>query len=460
MYVADDDSSSSVSGYTTPPLSPTKTISTEGWSSPRTPGSPRKSRSCLFYRDIDHELESSLFTPPHSPTKLKFASRLGALSIPEVFSPTCAPESPSSIDDSPVKRNVQSVDQSSPRRSLNVARSNNRSLPDTVIHSHTTIPVTTPSLDIPKASQNYRVSNKRRSSHRCSSESSIEALVAKYATPPTSPAGLRSAIDRDDYVTDDEVRLPAKLGRYTPRSSNSPLRPSQWVSRGGILSPPRKSQTSTPDRFIHSRRPPAGTREIYELNKPNERAQISRRGHRAGGDPFSRRMRRSDRLNAELRSLREAHTVITGRPGGNIRSSNPGIRSSSLVASARQISAGAVWHVGGPSLMSNTIAAVSIGNGGMLGSGTTAPLYVSSFLNRADPEAELEAYERRLALAVEVNQTDRILHHSTPPTGHLRARHSNAHPHTPHFWMNGAWTQEILKACLSYDLSKIPQSLC
>jgi hypothetical protein len=52
---------------------------------------------------------------------------------------------------------------------------------------------------------------------------------------------------------------------------------------------------------------------------------------------------------------------------------------------------------------------ISNGRGGILGSGTNAPLYKSMFLSRADPEAELEAYECRLALAFDVDQGDRVL---------------------------------------------------
>ncbi|KAF2624236.1 WD40 repeat-like protein [Macroventuria anomochaeta] len=448
MYATDDESTPSGSGYTTPPLSPTKTISTEGWSSPRTPGSPRKSRSCLFFRHIDHELEEPFFTPPPSPTKSKFAAQLGALSIPEVLSPTCDPTSPDLTDDSPVKRNISLFDRPSPRRSLNVARSTNRSLPASIDNSNTAKPLTVPSLDFSRSPQDRHIHRKQRRSYRSSSDSSIDALVAKYATPPTTPVEIGADIERDTDRFPNEFDSPMKLGRLSTRCASSPLRPSQWASRGGLLSPPRKSQTSTPDRFIHCRRPPAVTRESFELNKPIEREQISQRGHRAGGDPFGRRVRRSDRLNAELRGLREAHTVLAGRSGGGVRSPNLRLRSSSLVTAARQISAGAVWNVGGPSAVSDTVAAVSTGNGGMLGSGTIAPLYTSSFLDRADPEAELEAYERRLALALDVDQTDRILQHSPSQSSRPGATHNNTPPHKPHIWRDSAWAQDGVKPLL------------
>lgn len=461
MYATDDESTPSESSYTTPPLSPTKTISTEGWSSPRTPRSPRKSRSCLLFRNINHELEEPFFTPPPSLTKPKFAARLGELSIPEVLLPiTCDPISPILTDDSPTKRGVPLFDRPSSQRSLNLARSLNRSLPTTIDHSEPAIRLHVPSTCSAREPSSSHIHKKLRRNQRSSSESSIGALVAKYATPPTTPAEVGADIELDAIQTPTGFDSPTKLRRLPTRCSSSPLRPSQWVSRGGMLASPRKSRISTPDRFIHCRRPPAITRESFELNKPKEREQIAQRGHRAGGDPFSPRVRRSDRLNAELRGLREAHTVIAGRSTGSIQSPNLRLRSSSLVMAARQISAGAVWNVGGSAAVSDTVAAVSTGNGGMLGSGTIAPLYTSTFLNRADPEAELEAYERRLALALEVDQTERVLQHSPLPSSRPGSRQQNTPPHKPHVWIDSTWAQDGVKPCLSRSLPNFRGACC
>lgn len=447
MWVTDDELTSSESGFHTPPLSPTKTISTEGWSSPRTPRSPRKSRSCLFFRDVDHDFEDPLLSPPSSPTKLWYASQLGAFSIPEVLSPTGHPTAPDLTDESLVKRDVLPFDRLSSCPSLKVARSSNRSLPDTFEHSKVATPFVVPSLDSPKPLTTHYLPKKQRRSQRSSYDSSIGALVAKYATPPTTPAGLGLDIKHVTGQPTDGPDSPTKIFRLPMRCASSPLRPSQWASRGGLLSPPRKSQTSTPDRFIHCRRSPAAERESFELSKPIERGEIFQHGHRVSGDPFSRRVRRSDRLNAELRGLREAHALTTRRPGGNVRNPNLRLRTSSLMPAARQISAGAIWNVGGPSAVSDTVAAISTGNGGMLGSRTTAPLYTSTFLSRADPEAELEAYERRLALALEVNQTDRILQHSPFLYSRPGARHNESSAHRPHSWRDGKWTQDGIKPC-------------
>jgi hypothetical protein len=134
------------------------------------------------------------------------------------------------------------------------------------------------------------------------------------------------------------------------------------------------------------------------------------------------------------------------------------LRSSSRVDAARQISAGAVWNVGGPSAVSDTVSATSTGNRSMLGSSTIAPLYTSVFLDRADPEAELEAYERRLALALEVDQLDRVLQHSASPTPQSGARHANMRSNVPHIWRDSAWNQDGLKLC-SFPIYQFPRAV-
>jgi hypothetical protein len=449
MSDTDDDTSSIRSGYVTPPLSPTKTISTEGCFSPRTPGgSPRKTRNCLYPRAVDDDADHTFFTPPASPTKSKSTLFHGALSIPEVLHATSGTPSPQSNDDSPVKRQSPAC----ARRLFapqfpTFAPLHTPSIPD-----DDNLPpedLSLPHTEVVNLSQDEPSRKKRRSSRRSVSDSLLELPDPNYfSTPfeddavslvgddsiPTFPATLDSA---------SEALSSTQLRQLPPRYVSSPLRPSQWLARGGSLQSPRKGQSSTPDRFIACRRPPAVTRESYELNKPAERLEANQTGlsGRPTIDAFSRRLRRSGRLNDELRGLREAHSMIVRRASAHRRNPALSYRRNSFTADTRQISAGAVWNVGGPSAVSDTVIGVSNGRGGMLGSGTNAPLYTSSFLNRADPEAELEAYERRLALALDVDQTNRILQHSpVPPV--QKANHGGALLHVKHTWRDGAWVKD------------------
>ncbi|KAL6152800.1 hypothetical protein ACJBU6_07978 [Exserohilum turcicum] len=77
----------------------------------------------------------------------------------------------------------------------------------------------------------------------------------------------------------------------------------------------------------------------------------------------------------------------------------------------------------------------------MLGSGTNAPLYKSAFLNRADPEAELEAYAQRLALALDIDQSDRVFQHSALP-GSRSSLDSCTARQTKHVWRDSAWIRD------------------
>lgn len=462
MYVVDDASSPSESGYTTPPLSPSKTVSTEGWSSPRTPGSPRKSRSCLLFQQADHEAESPFCTSPPTPTKSKFVARLGTLSIPEILTPTCKTASSDLADDSPSKRYITSFNHLHLRRSLDSARSASHSLPSRTNDIEAVKPFTLPPLRSSRTTQTSMNGRRQTRSYRSSSEDSIDTLVAKYTTPPATPIDQETRIERNIDELSNDLGYTPKLGCLPFRVSSSPLRPSQWVSRGGFLSTPRKPRVSTPDRFIHCRRPPGVVRDSFELNRPEQREQIFRYGQRAGVDPFSRRVRRSGRLDGELQGLREAHVGVTGRSGRLDRNPNPRLRGSSFGTATRQISAGAIWNVGGSSAVSGTVAAVSTGNGGMLGSGTNAPLYTSTFLDRADPEAELQVYERRLALALEIDQTERVLQHSSitlsPPT----TRPRNGSPFKPHFWRDSTWSQDgVISSCwCSICVDRLQRTRC
>jgi hypothetical protein len=443
------------SGYVTPPLSPSKTVSTEGWFSPRTPSSPRKVRSCHFAREFDDDTYTSFFTPPASPTKSKSASRLGALSPPEtLFAPN--EYLPQSDYDSPVKK--RSPINSSPS---SFACSSQYIHPNSLLtsdiyelsreeHSLSTAAEYDASTrdDLPQVP--------RRLSHRSFSDSQATTSVAT-ASPVIFDIDTITENTNDVVSSSAEAKLdgeshpPTRLRRYPLRSASSPLRPSQWVAQGGLLQSSRKGPSCAPDRYIGSRRPPAITRESFELNKPAERLdlnQLGRGGHWVN-DPFGRRLRRSGRLNDELRGLREAHSLIIGRASAHRRVANLVHRRVLSTLGTRQVSTGAVWNVGGPSAVSDTVIGVSTGRGGMLGSGTNAPLYTSTFLNRADPEAELEAYERRLALAMDVDQADRILQHSpTPSTSHSMKSRTVA-SHMKHTWRDSAWIKDGVTSRLS-----------
>jgi hypothetical protein len=440
MDECDNDIAVADSGYLTPPLSPSKTASTEGWLSPRTPESPRKTRSCLFVRDL--EANSLLQIPSDSPILQKRAARLKLFRSQGI--PTLSPHLPASpeVEESPTKTPNVHLHKTLPYTDIHfvpipkffpddgITRS------DSKANSASTAPLTNandhplmPKLDSSRSHSLGIESNTQ--------EYPISTPLVSIQDSSTTEQPLST--DASDSSTVDSLRqLPL-------RHASSPLRPSQWVARGGMLTPPNH-QARTFDRYIAHRRPPATTRESFELNKPVDRmtTEDSTTVNRPSAiDPFGRRLHRSTRLNDELRSLRETHSVITGRTSAR-RSIHPNLRRGSFTMTNRQISAGAVWTVGGPSAASDTVLAVSNGRGGMLGSGTNAPLYTSMFLSRTDPEAELEAYERRIALALDVNQIERVFDHSSlvPSSDSCVLRTTLPSPTgARHVWKDSSWTR-------------------
>lgn len=109
----------------------------------------------------------------------------------------------------------------------------------------------------------------------------------------------------------------------------------------------------------------------------------------------------------------------------------------------RQISAGAVWNVGGSSAATGgPPVGISDAMGGLLGSGTTAPMYVAKFLEKTTPAEERERHEARLALALDIDQATRLLD-ICRLSPHLDSRPSPSSPnyerYCPIAWKDNAW---------------------
>ncbi|CAI6339216.1 unnamed protein product [Periconia digitata] len=454
-------------GYITPPLSPTKTISTEGWLSPKTPVSPRKMHHHLSF--LDSDVDPFLSTPPESPIKGKETSRFTWLQLQssDPIKPfpqfALSPPSEDEADNQVSNRNDDDGGQGEDLHlSTAVSRVRIRSLSDADIRSSR-------GSDSWSNGPLHRPATGYRSLLRSSgNKEAIFCLKSpvKASSVPSPSASTTSATHVGLHYTQpltspNTMKTPPLTRTLSPlpvRHASSPLRPSQWAARGGLIRSPRH-QFRAPDRFVASRRPPNITRESFELNKPSERlinGRLADRGEISHTDPFRERLRRSVRMNEELRNLRETHTILTGRANPNRRGAIPSLRRGSLAAWNREVSAGAVWNVGGSSVMSDTVVGVPDGRGGLLGSGTNAPLYTSMFLSRPDPEAALEAYEKRLALALEVDLDDRILNHSAPSSSSTAVPSSPQSPlgSTAHVWKDSAWTRDGATTQTKYSKSE------
>ncbi|KAF2017029.1 hypothetical protein BU24DRAFT_142262 [Aaosphaeria arxii CBS 175.79] len=433
---------------TPPPLSPTKSDSTCNWSAPSTPwGSPRKAKSCFSFRDTTYDLDLPL--SPSSPTRFSGDASY-PLSSPNgrkaeigwelfAFKSTSLEQPQAGSKSIPQAASIYSTRSSSPPDLSKLDHSN---------RDPTASPLRSSAIE---HSEHHFRSTILQTDGRIPIDSQDDSCGPSGSTTPVANelSSTFEASDPEVSMYDDiEKGNPFQLSRIPIRSSSSPLRSTQWAARGGLLSPTR-SQSQTPDRFVSSRRPPYVTRQSFELNKPSSRLAEEESllsGRPRGSDPFSRRLRRSGRMNAELRSLQQAHSALTSRASIIHSLPNVPLRRNSSILGTRQVSAGSVWNVGGSSVVTDTVAGVYAGRAGYLGAGTNAPLYTSSFLNSSDPDAELEAYEGRIALALDVDMAARILGHSTTAddTGGTNSPKSGVvqQGSTKHVWKDNEWAQE------------------
>jgi len=172
---------------------------------------------------------------------------------------------------------------------------------------------------------------------------------------------------------------------------------------------PRTPRRNSADRFI----PSSTNRESLVLGRHPDRLTRPEKLARtlsAGPDPFSPNVPRTP----------VARRVGSSPPtagGSSSRTSPPtNLRRSSLTSPGpRRSSRGSVWEIGGAPVLGDSVAGVSNGRGGLLASGTNAPLYSSNFLSRRDSAAELDVHERRIAMALELDTASRVFQYSSTP---------------------------------------------
>ena len=196
---------------------------------------------------------------------------------------------------------------------------------------------------------------------------------------------------------------------------------------------PYPTPPASPDRYIPARRSPDSLTKSFHLSKsPNQLSDSERllRQKSPRLDPFSTR---SPRRAGATRVALEADGSLPNphRPG-----LLGGGRDIILGEHNRAVSTGAVWNVGGTvSPDPGPIAAVPDGRGGLLGSGTNAPMFSSQFFKSESEDQMLDRFEGRVAAALDVDQTSRTLNIPQSPRGDLRAESKTV-------WKDGRWTSD------------------
>ena len=212
---------------------------------------------------------------------------------------------------------------------------------------------------------------------------------------------------------------PSSLSSSSSPSDNdfgSPLSPDHLRSFRASLSP-----SKYPDRFIPSRRVADRASNIFHLSKSPQELSWSERVLRqstTSSDPFVPRRNVSNRVPQRSSTPQEAgHSRIT----------------------PRSISTGAVWNVGGPAPHSGPVVGVDGDHGGLLGSGTNAPIYSAGFFRSEPPDQGHERYVDKLAAALEIDLANRVLDSPPRPEYHEpRAGSRDSFPSTE--WHDIAWT--------------------
>lgn len=107
----------------------------------------------------------------------------------------------------------------------------------------------------------------------------------------------------------------------------------------------------------------------------------------------------------------------------------------------RSVSTGSVWTVGG-TVVTEGIASVANGRGGRVTSGTNAPHFSADFLSKKTPSEDEVLHSKRLAVAMDIDQSARMLAQSSlsspePSSGHGASLKSGSR-----VWRDGIWQND------------------
>ena len=275
---------------------------------------------------------------------------------------------------------------------------------------------------------------------------------ASHYTGPSTPSAEKRASEDANSPPFPLTPLPLLTFRRTAATDEGESR----TSRGRAIRTTAGLRTPSisPDRYISYRYNPQGASRSFRLSKPPEQlssAEKLLRHQSATPDPFGpppvRRIREA-RINASANADPRAGQSRT-RTIGTTNVQHP--PQDPLATQNRQASAGAVWNVGGGSQAnpSGPVRGVSDGRGGFISSGSNAPMFTSHFFDDDTLEQDNSQLESRLAVALDIDPTCRILSISRSPvqgrsvsTGSIGTKRKHVYIEPRTRWMNGQWIQE------------------
>ena len=286
----------------------------------------------------------------------------------------------------------------------------------------------------------------------------VESVAEVYLSPPASESGDFVPSDVESLASQDLDSLPFPLNPVSLPNLNSnavanqvytPLTPSR--RRPGVRN--CSTPPATPDRYMSNRFSPQDASKTFRISKsPHKLSSRERllRHPSATPDPFSPLIvpRRREAQNTTL-----VYRDALARP---VRPRTIGVTNvlalpqDTLALQDRQVSAGAVWNVGGSTTATHSgpIRSISDGRGGFFSSGSNAPMFMSHFFDDDLLDHNMERMESRLAAALDIDLTSRVLNHSrlapasrSASTGSVGIKRKAPYIQPRTDWRHGEWTQ-------------------
>ncbi|RAL65329.1 hypothetical protein DID88_000897 [Monilinia fructigena] len=231
--------------------------------------------------------------------------------------------------------------------------------------------------------------------------------------------------------TSDNPRTPLTSSSATLPRFNHKSRPTlsnTLRARTSIDSTPTRKLASSlhsPDRYLPVLKRSNSSAQSFRANKdPGTLSAYERlmRNSSASLDAFNPRRRATSPI--PLASRPDSRRIVSTNRGRGATALTFQRSAPTTPNGERQVSVGTVWSVGGVAPVS---AGISDGRGGLLGSGTNAPLYTTSFsASRPKAQEDFEKHEDRLAQALDIDRIQRVFEFrnslSTPPRTPLKSR--------------------------------------
>jgi len=203
---------------------------------------------------------------------------------------------------------------------------------------------------------------------------------------------LSRPLDSPHPILSNEGTLRAQPTPLPPSSGDIP----QYDGCGETLSSPKvRSQ----DRYVRGRPP---TKETFLLAKTGTNGQA---------DPFAPAVKRNTRTAARFATL-------------------------------RSVSQPTVWSVGG-SAVTEGVASTSNGRGGRVTSGSNAPHYAADFLRHRSNTDETVTHGQRLAHAMDISQSGRVVEQTSPPSSPVSPATSSPGSRSQISWKDCKWERPL-----------------